>query len=143
MPGTPDPTQTAAELILEQERAQAEVDRYKIAFTNLQKQKNQLQTTIDILTSANGLYAGVSDDLHFTINQFDTRLADLQNQINITNRRTPPPTWGPWLDMFLNVALGCSISPLKLQQLPRLLDAHEGLQESLTASCGEYAITPK
>lgn len=105
MPGAPDPTQTAAELILEQERAQAEVDRYKIAFTNLQKQKNQLQTTLDILTSANGLYAGVSDDLHFTINQFDTRLSDLQNQINITNRRTPPPTWGPWLDMFLNVAL--------------------------------------
>ena len=57
------------------------------------------------MTSARGLYSGVSDDLHYSVDQFTKNISDLQNQINITNRKITPPTWWPWLDMFLNVLL--------------------------------------
>jgi hypothetical protein len=40
-----------------------------------------------------------------TIMQLRQRIADLQNEINITNRKIAAPTWWPWLDMFLNVLL--------------------------------------
>lgn len=85
--------------------AQASVDRYTLSFTSLQGQKDNLQKTMDLLTSAKGLYSGVSDDLHYSVNQFTEQIGDLQNEINITNRKTAAPTWWPWLDMFLNVML--------------------------------------
>ena len=85
--------------------AQAAVDRYTLSFTAIQGQKDQLQKTLDVMTSARGLYSGVSDDLHYSVDQFAKNISDLQNQINITNRKTTPPTWWPWLDMFLNVLL--------------------------------------
>lgn len=85
--------------------AQASVDRYTLSFTSLQAQKDNLQKTVDLLASAKGLYSGVSDDLHYSVNQFTEQIGDLQNEINITNRKTAAPTWWPWLDMFLNVML--------------------------------------
>jgi len=85
--------------------AQASVDRYTLSFTSLQAQKDNLQKTVDLLASAKGLYSGVSDDLHYSVNQFTEQIGDLQNEINITNRKTAAPTWYPWLDMFLNVML--------------------------------------
>lgn len=85
--------------------AQASVDRYTLSFTSLQGQKDNLQKTMDLLTSAKGLYSGVSDDLHYSVNQFTEQIGDLQNEINITNRKITPPKWWPWLDMFLNVML--------------------------------------
>ena len=85
--------------------AQASVDRYTLSFMSLQGQKDNLQKTTDLLTSAKGLYSGVSDDLHYSVNQFTEQIGDLQNEINITNRKTAAPTWWPWLDMFLNVML--------------------------------------
>ena len=85
--------------------AQAAVDRYTLSFTAIQGQKDQLQKTLDVMTSARGLYSGVSDDLHYSVDQFTKNISDLQNQINITNRKITPPTWWPWLDMFLNVLL--------------------------------------
>ena len=81
------------------------MDRYTLSFTAIQGQKDQLQKTLDVMTSARGLYSGVSDDLHYSVDQFAKNISDLQNQINITNRKTTPPTWWPWLDMFLNVLL--------------------------------------
>jgi len=85
--------------------AQAEVDRYTLSFMALQGQKDQLQKSLDLMTSARGLYSGVSDDLHYSVDQFTKNIADLQNQINITNRKIASPSWYPWLDMFLNVML--------------------------------------
>uniref|UniRef100_A0A6C0JJ59 Uncharacterized protein n=1 Tax=viral metagenome TaxID=1070528 RepID=A0A6C0JJ59_9ZZZZ len=85
--------------------AQAAVDRYTLSFTALQGQKEQLQKTLDLMTSAKGLYSGVSDDLHYSVDEFTKNIADLQNQINITNRKIASPSWYPWLDMFLNVML--------------------------------------
>lgn len=85
--------------------AQASVDRYTLSFTSLQAQKDNLQKTVDLLASAKGLYSGVSDDLHYSVNQFTEQIGDLQNEINITNRKKASPTWYPWLDMFLNVML--------------------------------------
>jgi hypothetical protein len=85
--------------------AQAAVDRYTLSFTALQGQKEQLQKTLDLMTSAKGLYSGVSDDLHYSVDEFTKNIADLQNQINITNRKIASPKWYPWLDMFLNVML--------------------------------------
>jgi flagellar biosynthesis/type III secretory pathway M-ring protein FliF/YscJ len=85
--------------------AQAEVDRYTLAFNALQIQKNQLQQTYDLLTSARGLYTGVSDDLHASVTQFDSQIKDIQNQINITNHTQAIPSWWPWLNAFLNVLL--------------------------------------
>ena len=85
--------------------AQASVDRYTLSFTSLQAQKDNLQKNVDLLASAKGLYSGVSDDLHYSVNQFTEQIGDLQNEINITNRKTAAPTWYPWLDMFLNVML--------------------------------------
>jgi len=85
--------------------AQAAVDRYTLSFTSLQGQKDQLQKSLDLMTSAKGLYSGVSDDLHYSVDQFTKNIADLQNQINITNRKVASPSWYPWLDMFLNVLL--------------------------------------
>jgi flagellar biosynthesis/type III secretory pathway M-ring protein FliF/YscJ len=85
--------------------AQASVDRYALSFTTLQAQKNQLQKTLDVMTSAKGLYSGVSDDLHYSVDEFTRNISNLQNEINITNRKITPPKWWPWLDMFLNVML--------------------------------------
>lgn len=85
--------------------AQDEVDRYTASFNALQIQENQIQQTLDLTTSARGLYSGISDDLHSSVSQFDSQIKDLQNQINITNRREPEPTWWPWLNAFLNVML--------------------------------------
>ena len=81
------------------------MDRYTLSFTALQGQKNQLQKSLDLMTSAKGLYSGVSDDLHYSVDQFTKNITDLQNQINITNRKIASPSWYPWLDMFLNVML--------------------------------------
>lgn len=86
-------------------QAQREVDRYTLAFNSLQIEKNQLQQLYDILTSARGLYMGVSDDLHASVSQFDTQVKDIQNQINITNQTQAMPSWWPWLDSLLNVML--------------------------------------
>ena len=85
--------------------AQAAVDRYTMSFNALQIQKNQLQQTADLMESAKGLYSGVSDDLHSSVNQFTQQISDIQNQINITNRKSPEPKWWPWLDMFLNIMI--------------------------------------
>ena len=57
------------------------------------------------MNAAAGKYTGVSKDLQYSVDQFDTHLKDLQNKINITNRRTPAPSWWPWLDIFLNVMI--------------------------------------
>ena len=108
-----DPAVAAREAAEQQQRtasatasAQAAVDRYTMSFNALQIQKNQLQQTTDLLTSAKGLYSGVSDDLHYSVNQFDAHLKDLQNKINITNRKQgAAPSWWPWIDIFLNVML--------------------------------------
>jgi len=86
-------------------KAQQEVDKYTMEFNAAQTQKNQIQTTSELMQKATGLYSGVSDDLHYTVNQFDSHLKDLQNKINITNRKTAAPSWWPWLDIFLNVML--------------------------------------
>lgn len=110
---TPAPTSDPATTSATQQQAiatatanaQASVDRYTLSFTSLQGQKDNLQKTTDLLTSAKGLYSGVSDDLHYSVNQFTEQIGDLQNEINITNRKTAAPTWWPWLDMFLNVML--------------------------------------
>jgi hypothetical protein len=85
--------------------AQASVDRYTLSFMALQGQKDNLQKTVDLLASAKGLYSGVSNDLHYSVDEFTKNIADLQNEINITNRKIAAPTWYPWLDMFLNVML--------------------------------------
>lgn len=85
--------------------AQAAVDRYTLSFTALQGQKDQMQKTLDLMTSAKGLYSGVSEDLHYSVAQFTQQITDVQNEINITNRKIAAPTWWPWLDMFLNVML--------------------------------------
>jgi len=85
--------------------AQASVDRYTLSFTALQGQKDQLQKTMDVMSSARGLYSEVSEDLHYSVNQFSQNISDIQNEINITNRKITPPSWWPWLDMFLNVLL--------------------------------------
>ena len=110
---TPAPTSDPAATSATQQQAiatatanaQASVDRYTLSFMSLQGQKDNLQKTTDLLTSAKGLYSGVSDDLHYSVNQFTEQIGDLQNEINITNRKTAAPTWWPWLDMFLNVML--------------------------------------
>ena len=110
---TPAPTSDPASTSATQQQAiatatanaQASVDRYTLSFMSLQGQKDNLQKTTDLLTSAKGLYSGVSDDLHYSVNQFTEQIGDLQNEINITNRKTAAPTWWPWLDMFLNVML--------------------------------------
>jgi hypothetical protein len=86
-------------------KAQKEVDRYTLAFQAAQTQKNQIQSTSELMQKATGLYSGISDDLHYSVNQFDSHLKDLQNKINITNRKRPMPSWWPWLDIFLNVML--------------------------------------
>jgi len=105
----PDPAATAAAqqkaVADATASAQAEVDRYTLSFMALQGQKDQLQKSLDLMTSARGLYSGVSDDLHYSVDQFTKNIADLQNQINITNRKIASPSWYPWLDMFLNVML--------------------------------------
>jgi len=85
--------------------AQASVDRYTLSFTALQGQKDQMQKTLELMMEAKGLYSGVSDDLHYSVDEFTKNIADLQNEINITNRKIASPTWYPWLDMFLNVML--------------------------------------
>jgi hypothetical protein len=87
------------------EKAQAAIDKYTLSFNAVQTQKNQIQKTAEVMNAAAGKYTGVSKDLHYSVNQFDTHLKDLQNKINITNRRTPAPSWWPWLDIFLNVML--------------------------------------
>ena len=87
------------------ETAQKAVDTYTLSFTGLQRQLHQLQDTQDLMAQAHGLYSGVSDDLHYSINQLSSKTSDLQNEINITNRKVAAPTWWPWLDMFLNVLL--------------------------------------
>ena len=87
------------------ETAQRAVDTYTLSFTGLQRQLHQLQDTQDLIAHAHGLYSGVSDDLHYSINQLSSKTSDLQNEINITNRKVAAPTWWPWLDMFLNVLL--------------------------------------
>jgi hypothetical protein len=102
---TDTPADTQAAAAAANASAQAAVDRYTLSFTALQGQKDQLQKTIDLMTSAKGLYSGVSDDLHYSVDEFTKNIADLQNQINITNRKVASPTWYPWLDMFLNVML--------------------------------------
>jgi hypothetical protein len=86
-------------------KAQTEVDRYTMSFNAAQTQKNQIQTTAELMKKATGLYSGVSDDLHYSVNQFDAHLKDLQNKINITNRKTAAPSWWPWLDIFLNMMI--------------------------------------
>jgi cell fate (sporulation/competence/biofilm development) regulator YlbF (YheA/YmcA/DUF963 family) len=85
--------------------AQKEVDRYTMAFNAAQTQRNQIQTTSELMTKATGLYSDVSKDLHYSVSQFDTHLKDLQNKINTTNRKIAAPSWWPWLDIFLNVML--------------------------------------
>jgi hypothetical protein len=87
------------------EKAQKEVDRYTISFNAVQTQKNQIQKTAEVMAQATGAFSGVSDDLRYSVNQFDTHLKDLQNQINLTNRKTPAPSWWPWVDIFLNVMI--------------------------------------
>jgi superfamily II DNA/RNA helicase len=87
------------------ERAQKDVDKYTMSFNAVQTQKNQIQKTGEVMAAAAGKYTGVSKDLQYSVDQFDTQLKDLQNQINITNRRTPAPSWWPWLDIFLNVMI--------------------------------------
>jgi hypothetical protein len=87
------------------DKAQKEVDRYTLAFQAAQTQKNQIQSTSELMKKATGLYSGISKDLHYSVNQFDSHLKDLQNRINITNRKTATPSWWPWLDIFLNVML--------------------------------------
>jgi hypothetical protein len=85
--------------------AQTAVDKYTTSFQGIQTQKNQLQQTLDLMASAKGLYSGVSDDLHYSVKQFDSHLTELQNQINITNKKQAQPTWWPWVDIFLNVMI--------------------------------------
>jgi hypothetical protein len=85
--------------------AQASVDRYTLSFTALQGQKDQMQKTLELMMEAKELYSGVSNDLHYSVDEFTKNIADLQNEINITNRKIASPTWYPWLDMFLNVML--------------------------------------
>ena len=104
-----DPAASAAQLQADTTaaaaKAQQEVDRYTLAFQAAQTQKNQIQSTSELVQKATGLYSGISDDLHYSVNQFDSHLKDLQNKINITNRKTAAPSWWPWLDIFLNVML--------------------------------------
>jgi len=57
------------------------------------------------MSSARGLYSEVSEDLHYSVNQFSQNISDIQTEINITHRKITPPSWWPWLDMFLNVLL--------------------------------------
>ena len=85
--------------------AQTAVDKYTTSFQGIQTQKNQLQQTLDLMASAKGLYSGVSNDLHYSVKQFDSHLTELQNQINITNKKQAQPTWWPWVDIFLNVMI--------------------------------------
>jgi hypothetical protein len=87
------------------EKAQKDIDKYTLSFNAVQTQKNQIQKTAEVMNAAAGKYTGVSKDLQYSVDQFDTHLKDLQNQINITNRKTPAPSWWPWLDIFLNVML--------------------------------------
>lgn len=87
------------------EKAQKDVDRYTMSFNAVQTQKNQIQKTAEVMNVAAGKYTGVSKDLQYSVDQFDTHLKDLQNKINITNRKTPAPSWWPWLDIFLNVMI--------------------------------------
>jgi hypothetical protein len=87
------------------EKAQAAIDKYTLSFNAVQTQKNQIQKTAEVMNAAAGKYTGVSKDLQYSVDQFDTHLKDLQNKINITNRRTPAPSWWPWLDIFLNVMI--------------------------------------
>jgi len=109
----PPPAQDPAALAAAQQQAiatatanaQASVDRYTLSFTALQGQKEQLQKTLDVMTTAKGLYSDVSEDLHYSVDEFTKNISDLQNEINITNRKVAPPKWYPWLDMFLNVML--------------------------------------
>jgi len=87
------------------EKAQKDIDKYTLSFNAVQTQKNQIQKTSEVMATAAGKYTGVSKDLQYSVDQFDTHLKDLQNQINITNRKTPAPSWWPWVDIFLNVML--------------------------------------
>jgi len=87
------------------EKAQKEIDKYTISFNAVQTQKNQIQKTSEVMAKATGMYSGVSNDLHYSVTQFDGHLKDLQNKINVTNRKTRGPSWWPWLDIFLNVML--------------------------------------
>ena len=87
------------------EKAQAAIDKYTMSFNAVQTQKNQIQKTAEVMNAAAGKYTGVSKDLQYSVDQFDTHLKDLQNRINITNRKTPAPSWWPWLDIFLNVMI--------------------------------------
>lgn len=87
------------------EKAQKDIDKYTLSFNAVQTQKNQIQKTAEVMNAAAGKYTGVSKDLQYSVDQFDTHLKDLQNKINITNRRTPAPSWWPWLDIFLNVMI--------------------------------------
>lgn len=87
------------------EKAQAAIDKYTLSFNAVQTQKNQIQKTSEVMNAAAGKYTGVSKDLQYSVDQFDTHLKDLQNKINITNRKTPAPSWWPWLDIFLNVMI--------------------------------------
>lgn len=87
------------------EKAQKDIDKYTLSFNAAQTQRNQIQTTSELLKKTTGVYSGASKDLHYSVNKFDGHLKDLQNKINITNRKTPAPSWWPWLDIFLNVMI--------------------------------------
>lgn len=86
-------------------KAQAAIDRYTLSFNAVQTQKNQIQKTAEVMATVVGKYTGVSKDLQYSVDQFDTHLKDLQNKINITNRKSPTPSWWPWFEIFLNVML--------------------------------------
>ena len=110
---SPDPAVKAAEAAAKlqadtaaaTEKAQAAVDKYTLSFNAVQTQKNQIQKMSEVMATAAGKYMGVSKDLHYSVDQFDTHLKDLQNKINITNRKSPTPSWWPWFEIFLNVML--------------------------------------
>jgi hypothetical protein len=60
--------------------AQREADRYTLSFTELQRQKDRLQKSLDLMTSAKGLYSNVSDDLHYSVDEFTKNIGSFRTK---------------------------------------------------------------
>jgi len=86
--------------------AQKVTDQYISDYQFLASQSNQQQNTIDLINSVKDNIFTVKDDVEFSVNTFGKQVRDIQNQINMNNRkREQALDYGKWLSIVLNVAI--------------------------------------
>jgi len=102
---------------------------YSEKYRTLQGEINQQTAVLELVQNAKDKVLGARDDLKYSVTTFSKQIADMQNQVNMTNEQNRlAVASGGWFNWLLNLILVGALGMLVTTVVRKFLFKQTGLQ---------------